>query len=117
MTRRYLTRVEVEQALGRGAAVEQWLGAANTVEGRIVRWLRIDKERDGRFGVTPEFPGGTYYYVLTNKYPFVPRLLHGVPDDSFKRKGPPGGGRGGPPGRGGQGGGPGGGRPPRPSNP
>ncbi len=78
-------------------------------------------ECNGRTGVTPEFPSGTYYYVLTNKYPFVPRLLHGTPDDSFKRKGPPGGGRGGPGGPGGPPGrgGPGGGRPARPgsSNP
>lgn len=74
-------------------------------------------ECNGRTGPTPEFPGGTYYYVITNQYPFVPRLLHGVVDESFKRKGPPGGGRG-DPGRGGPGGpgggppgGPGGGRP------
>ncbi len=60
-------------------------------------------ECNGRTGPTPEFPGGTYYYVITNQYPFVPRLLHGVADESFKRNGPPGGGRGGP-GRGGAGG-------------
>ena len=50
-------------------------------------------EHNGRFGVTPEFPGGTYHYVLTYGHPFVPRTLRGVPDASFV-KGPPAGGGG-----------------------
>ena len=50
-------------------------------------------ECNGRTGVTPEFPGGTYYYVLTEQYPFIPRIWRGTPDASFLRKsGPPGGG-------------------------
>lgn len=55
---------------------------------------------NGRFGVTPEFPAGTYHYVLTEDWPFIPRAYRGTPDDSFRRKGPPPGmGRrpGGPP--------------------
>ena len=61
---------------------------------------------NGREGVTPEFPDGTYYYVLTDAFPQVPRQFHGVPDDSFRKAGGPGGpggrGPGGPrPGRGG----------------
>jgi hypothetical protein len=56
-------------------------------------------ECNGRTGVTPEFPEGTYYYVATDEYPNLPRMLKGAPDPSFK-KGPPGrgnrpGGRGG----------------------
>lgn len=58
---------------------------------------------NGRFGVTPEFPQGTYYYVLTDEYPYVPRQFAGTPDASFARRGPPGGGLG-PPGRGRRGG-------------
>ncbi|MFN7138259.1 MAG: YHYH protein [Limisphaerales bacterium] len=55
-------------------------------------------ECNGRFGVTPEFPEGTYYYVLTEDFPFIPRKFKGTPDSSFMRKGPAGGGRpGGPP--------------------
>jgi len=60
-------------------------------------------ECNGREGVTPEFPDGTYYYVLTADYPFIPRMFRGTPDESFERRGPgPGGpeGRGGPPGGG-----------------
>lgn len=59
---------------------------------------------NGRSGVTPEFPEGTYYYVLTESYPFIPRQFAGMPDSSFERKGPPGGPGGGPPGFGGPGG-------------
>lgn len=59
-------------------------------------------ECNGRSGVTPEFPGGTYYYVLTEEYPFVPRAFRGTPDASFTRRPPGGGGQrpGRPPGRG-----------------
>jgi len=48
-------------------------------------------ECNGRFGVTPEFPQGTYYYVTTEEFPFLPRKYRGTPDDSFRHRGPPGG--------------------------
>lgn len=57
-------------------------------------------ECNGRFGVTPEFPDGTYHYVLTKDYPFIPRLFHGTPDPSFAKRPPgadPAGGGGGSP--------------------
>jgi len=38
---------------------------------------------NGRSGVTPEFPGGTYYYVLTRDFPIIPRCLQGTPSSSF----------------------------------
>jgi hypothetical protein len=43
---------------------------------------------NGRDGVTPEFPAGTYHYVITMGFPFVPRCFAGIPDASF-RQGPP----------------------------
>lgn len=49
---------------------------------------------NGRQGVTPEFPRGTYAYYLTEAYPFVPRCFVGTPDASFRLPrggGPPGG--------------------------
>ena len=61
-------------------------------------------ECNGRTGVTPEYPGGTYYYVLTEDFPMIPRAFRGTPDESFERR------------RGGRNGGPGGDdrrRPPR----
>jgi len=58
-------------------------------------------ECGGRTGVTPEYPQGTYYYVLTEDYPFIPRFFRGEPDPSFQRRGPgigpPRGPRQGPP--------------------
>lgn len=74
---------------------------------------------NGRFGVTAEFPQGTYHYVLTEEFPFIPRQFKGAPDSSFFRgPGGPGGfgppDRRGPPGFGPPGRGPGpGGPPPR----
>ncbi|WP_237226504.1 YHYH protein [Rubinisphaera sp. JC750] len=45
-------------------------------------------ECNGREGVTPEYPEGTYYYVLTTEFPFIPRMCKGTPDESFNRRGP-----------------------------
>jgi hypothetical protein len=57
-------------------------------------------ECNGRTGVTPEYPGGTYYYVVTETFPYIPRLFRGTPDASFEKQlGPRPGGRGGPIGR------------------
>lgn len=52
-------------------------------------------ECNGRTGKTAEFPNGTYYYVLTEEFPYVPRRWHGQADSSFFKHGPGGGGRGG----------------------
>ena len=53
---------------------------------------------NGRQGVTPEYPDGTYYYVITPEYPFVPRYFRGdVPRNSEQRVG--GAPVGGPPAR------------------
>lgn len=52
---------------------------------------------NGRSGITPEYPNGTYYYVVTNTYPFVSRCFKGTPDASFTslKQGRPGGNHGG----------------------
>jgi hypothetical protein len=41
-------------------------------------------ECNGRMGVTPEFPGGTYYYVLTTEFPAIPRCFSGTPSNDFR---------------------------------
>ena len=41
-------------------------------------------EANGRTGVTPEFPNGTYYYVVTEEFPSIPRYFKGTPSASFK---------------------------------
>jgi YHYH protein len=35
-------------------------------------------ECNGRTGVTPEFPGGTYYYAITDSYPYIQRCVKGT---------------------------------------
>jgi hypothetical protein len=37
-------------------------------------------ECNGRYGVTPEFPDGIYYYVVTDDFPFFTRCLKGNPN-------------------------------------
>lgn len=36
-------------------------------------------ECNGRTGVTPEFPQGTYHYYITDAFPFIQRCLKGTP--------------------------------------
>lgn len=45
-------------------------------------------ECNGRWGVTPDFPYGTYYYVLTDEYPYIPRCFKGTHVDNSFRVGP-----------------------------
>ena len=41
-------------------------------------------ECNGRFGVTPDFPKGTYFYVITANWPVIPRCFAGaIIDNSF----------------------------------
>ncbi|MBI3722373.1 YHYH protein [bacterium] len=40
-------------------------------------------EANGRRGVTPEFPEGTYHYFMTAGFPFIPRFFRGTPDPTF----------------------------------
>jgi hypothetical protein len=40
-------------------------------------------EANGRTGITPEYPEGTYYYVITESFPIIPRYFKGTPSDSF----------------------------------
>lgn len=41
-------------------------------------------EANGRTGVTPEYPSGTYYYVITDEFPSVPRYFRGTPSNDFR---------------------------------
>ena len=40
-------------------------------------------ECNGRYGVTPEFPEGTYYYVISVDFSVIPNCFMGQPDDSY----------------------------------
>jgi hypothetical protein len=48
-------------------------------------------ECNGRTGVTPEFPKGTYHYYATDTYPFVQRCVKGAVTSSGQQGPPPGG--------------------------
>ena len=41
-------------------------------------------ECNGRTGVTPEFPNGTYYYLITDDFPRIPRCFKGTPSNDFR---------------------------------
>ena len=41
-------------------------------------------EANGRTGVTPEYPAGTYYYIVTDDFPSIPRYFRGTPSDDFQ---------------------------------
>ncbi len=45
-------------------------------------------ECNGRFAVTPDYPYGTYYYVITDEYPYIPRCFKGTYVDHSFRVGP-----------------------------
>ncbi len=41
-------------------------------------------QANGREGVTPEYPSGTYYYLITDDFPNIPRYFRGNPAPEFK---------------------------------
>ena len=41
-------------------------------------------QANGRNGVTPEYPTGTYYYIITDDFPSIPRYFRGTPSTDFK---------------------------------
>ena len=45
-------------------------------------------ECNGRYGVTPDYPDGTYYYVMTDNWPYIPRCFYGTVIDNTFRIGP-----------------------------
>lgn len=100
-----------------GARPVEQGGPGGNYDGRFTQDFEFAKgsgdldECNGRTGVTPEFPEGTYYYCVSGEFPFVSRLWRGEPDAGFfKNDRPPGGGP-----RGGDGAGmPPGGMPPPP---
>jgi len=74
-------------------------------------------QANGRYGVTPEYPKGTYYYVLTTAFPSVPLMFAGPLAASFVKRGGPAGGAASGGAAPAPGGSPPAGRPPRPGGP
>lgn len=99
-----LRRMKSSYRLKQGPRPTQVGGPGGNYDGRFTQDFEYkDGSGDldacnGRTGVTPEFPEGTYYYCVIGEFPFVPRMWHGTPDPSFsKGGGPPGGGQRGAP--------------------
>lgn len=67
-------------------------GPGGAYDGRFVQDYTYVKGQgdldqcNGRFGKLPDYPEGTYYYVLTSGFPFVPRCFMGQPDSSFMKR-------------------------------
>lgn len=50
----------------------------------FVNGLGTLDQANGREGVTPEYPLGTYYYLITDDFPNIPRYFRGTPAPEFK---------------------------------
>ncbi|MEI7929596.1 MAG: YHYH protein, partial [Verrucomicrobiales bacterium] len=94
-----LRKMTTSYHLKPGPRPEQIGGPGGNYDGRFTQDFEYKSgtgdldECNGRSGVTPEFPEGTYYYCIIPEFPFVPRMWHGTPDSSFsKGEGPPGSG-------------------------
>ncbi len=103
-----LRKMKSSYRLRQGARPAQEGGPGGNYDGRFTQDFEFVKdsgdldECNGRIGVTPEFPGATYYYCISAEFPFVPRMWRGTPDASFSKgerppRGGPGDMRGGPP--------------------
>ena len=94
-----LRRMKSSYRLRKGARPAQTDGPGGNYDGRFTQDFEYVNgsgdldEFNGRTGVTPEFPDGTYYYCISADFPFLPRLWRGIPDASFEKGDrPPGGG-------------------------
>jgi len=97
-----LRKMKSSYQLKKGARPTEENGPGGNYDGRFTQDFEFVKDRgdldecNGRFGKTPEFPDGTYYYCISAEFPFVPRMWRGEPDASFNKgdRPPRGGPRG-----------------------
>jgi len=76
---KYLTEEQLKFNIGYGRAVEQWLGFEEEQESTILKWLRIDKERNEMFSVTyfESFDEGSHEFLDMYEFSMVD------PDEPF----------------------------------
>jgi hypothetical protein len=67
-----------------------WYDGSFVQDYEYVQALGELDECNGRVGTTPEYPKGTYHYVITDTFPFIPRYFRGKPDKSFRHPREPG---------------------------
>ena len=99
-----LRKMKSSFQLKKGPRISTPNGPGGNYDGRFTQDWEFVKgsgdldECNGRSGVTPEFPEGTYYYCITDEFPSLGREWRGTPDASFAKAGGPPRGRGfGPP--------------------
>ncbi len=86
-----LRKMKSGYRLKQGARPVQEGGPGGNYDGRFTQDFEFVKdsgdldECNGRVGVTPEFPDGTYYYCISAEFPFVPRMWRGTPDQTFSK--------------------------------
>jgi len=83
MTSSYRLKTGSRPGNGTSAPCGEYNGIYST-DYEYVAGLGTLDEANGRTGVTPEFPNGTYYYVVTEEFPSIPRYFKGTPSASFK---------------------------------
>jgi len=63
-----------------GAYIQDYEYVENTTSDAVIY---LD-QCNGRYGITPEYPDGTYYYVITADFPITPNCFAGTPNEDFK---------------------------------
>ncbi|MEZ4922508.1 MAG: YHYH protein [Crocinitomicaceae bacterium] len=82
MTSSYLQKTGVRPGDGESAPCNKYNGVF-TQDFEYIEGQGDLDECNGRYGKTPEFLGGTYYYVITRDFPMIPRMFKGTPNISF----------------------------------
>lgn len=83
MTSSYQLKTGTRPGDGISAPCDVYNGIyANDYE--YVQGLGSLDQANGRTGVTPEYPEGTYYYIITDDFPSIPRYFRGTPSEDFK---------------------------------
>lgn len=86
MTTSYRLKTGIRPGDGISAPCDEYNGVyVNDYE--YINELGTLDEANGREGVTPEYPNGTYYYIITEEFPGIPRYFRGIPSDDFNFRG------------------------------
>ena len=84
-----IVKISSSYRFRQGSRPEPYYGPGGNYDGTFVAdyeyisGLGDLDECNGRYGSTPDFPKGTYYYVLTDSFPYIPRYFRGTPDITF----------------------------------
>ncbi|MBA4369540.1 MAG: hypothetical protein C0403_18085 [Desulfobacterium sp.] len=80
MSVNYLSEEQVIQQLSSGRSIEQWIGHKNETDYRLIKWLRIDREKTNEYSVTSfeVFDEGNFDFLDIYEFsPLEPDLPYG----------------------------------------